>query len=127
MALRSIERSEPFVFFDTVLKGSTLKLTEKMEIDSRAKRLYIVIPPGPEGALRIKAYFLTSQETPREFVKFIGSKNYFDGDDATYEIPLDVPVEAYSTLVVEAENLTDSGTGFDYSVNVVIDVAYEIE
>lgn len=124
--MRSIESREPFVFNDTVVKGTTLKLEELMEISCRAKRLRINIPPGPENALRIRAYFITSKETPREYVKFVGSKNYFDGDDVTIDINLDVPIEAYSKLVVEATNTTDPVTGFDYSLDVVIEVQYEV-
>lgn len=123
---KSKEKSEPFVFSDTVLKGGDVKLTELMEIDSRMDSMQITIPPGPEGDLRIKVYFLTSKGTPRNLVKFVGSKNYFDGDDIVYNIPLDVPVEAYSTLVVEGENLTDEITGFDYSLNVILNVSYEV-
>lgn len=126
MARRSIEKGEPFVFSDTVLKGQTLTLTELIEIDCRATNLKIIIPLGPEGDLWIRPYFKTSKDTPRQFVNFVGTKQYFSGDDVVYDIPLDVPIEAYSTLYVVAENKTDAVTGFDYPLDVIISVEYQI-
>ena len=124
MSRISIEKSEPFLFFDTVLKNSTKTLTELIELNCRAKNIVVAIPPGPEGDLQIRAYFLTPKDTPRELFNFIGDRNYFDGDDIKYDIPLDVPILAQSTLIVEAKNLD---LNYDYSLNVVINVAYDIE
>lgn len=127
MAIRSIEKSEPFVFAETVPKGHKIKLSELIEIPCRAVNLKIIIPLGPEGDLWIRPYFKTSKDTPRQFVNFVGNKKYFSGDDVVYDIPLDVPIEAYSTLIVEAENKTDAITGFDYSLDVIISVEYEVK
>lgn len=127
MAIRSVEKREPYVFKDVVTKGTTKTLEKLIELDCRAKRLLIIIPLGPEGDLQIKAYFRTSKDTPRQLVNFVGSVDYFDGDDVVYDIPLDVPIEAYSTLVVEGLNLTDAVTGYDYNLDVIIDVEYSIQ
>lgn len=123
----SIEKSEPFAFLDTVAKGTTLKLTELIEINARAKRMLIYIPAGSEGSLQIRPYFKTDKGTPRDFVKFVGSKKFYSGDDVVFDIPLDVPIKAYSEIIVEATNTTDPATGFDYSLNVIIDIAYEVD
>lgn len=122
----SIEKSEPFAFLDTALKGQTLVIEERIEINARAKRMLIYIPAGSEGALHVRPYFKTDKGTPRDFAKFVGAKKYYSGDDVVFDIPLDVPIKAYSTIYVEAENTTDAVTGFDYSVNVIIDLAYEV-
>lgn len=127
MAIMSVEKREPYVFKDIALKGATTKLEKLIELDCRAKRLLIIIPLGPEGDLQVKAYFKTSKDTPRQLVNFVGSVNYFDGDDVVFDIPLDVPIEAYSTLVVEGKNLTDAVTGFDYNLDVIIDVEYKVQ
>lgn len=124
---RSIEKSEPFAFLDTAPKGQTIEIKELIEMNARAKRLLVYIPGGSEGALQIKPYFLTDKGTPRDFAKFVGAKKYYSGDDVVFDIPLDVPIKAYSTIVVQATNTTDPVTGFDYSVNVIIDIAYEVE
>lgn len=123
----SLEKREPFVFKAVATKGQTTKLEKQIEIDARAKRLLVVIPLGPEGSLQVKAYFRTSKETPRQLVNFVGAIDYFDGDDVTFDIPLDVPIEAYSTLVVEGINTTNPVTGFDYNLDVIIDVEYQLQ
>lgn len=127
MAILSVEKREPYVFKDIAVKGVTTTLEKLIELDCRAKRLLIIIPLGPEGDLQVKAYFKTSKDTPRQLVNFVGSVDYFDGDDVVFDIPLDVPIEAYSTLVVEGKNLTDAVTGFDYNLDVIIDVEYKVQ
>jgi hypothetical protein len=124
---RSVEKSEPFAFLDSVPKGTTLVLSERIEIDARAKRMLIYIPAGSEGSLHIRPYFKTDKGTPRDFAKFVGSKKYYSGDDVVFDIPLDVPIKAYSEIIVEAKNTTDVILGYDYSLNVIIDIAYEVE
>lgn len=124
---RSIEKSEPFAFLDTVQADSTIKIEELVEQNCRAKRMLVYIPGGSEGALQIRPYFLTDKGTPREFVKFVGSKKYYSGDDVVFDIPLDVPIKAYSTIIVEATNTTVAPNNFDYSLNVIIELAYEVE
>jgi hypothetical protein len=122
MARISVEKNEPYVFFENVPAGTTVTLEKLLELNSRAKHLLVAIPPGPEGDLRIRAYFLTPEKTPREFINFIGSRHFFDGDDQDYPIPLDVPMKAYSKLIVEATNLDLVN---DYTMNVIISVEYE--
>jgi hypothetical protein len=120
----SLERKEPFAFYEEIPKGETVILKKHLELASRIKKITINIPTGPEGALQIKPYYEDSKGTPREIVNWVGSKEYINGDNIVLIMECDVPVESYSNLCVKATNTTNISTGFDYPLQVIIEVEY---